>query len=148
MNHATTCKFCHTPLVLSICDDYSTEFDPFKLLPFAACNRCADLRTRKRTLEDAIAHICAQLAQFRGPAPSSVANVNREALTRVTKKYTAMIAEWVGSSTSWWEEDIVNVICDKPTAWPKTLALCWRMYEDKPKARPVAEPIYQQEVMQ
>ena len=141
MNHATTCKYCHKPIVLTVDDDYGTEFDSFKLLPYSACNRCADLRVRRRVLEEAIERIAGKLLQFSGKTPESTLDICRESLTQLTKKYTAMVADWVGSSSPYWDSEIVSVIMDHPKAWNKSLALCWHLYTDKkPAPQPEPEP--------
>lgn len=130
MKHPTTCKFCKAPVVLEIDADYDALGDPHKLIPFAACNRCADMRVKRRWLESAICESATMILQAK--ERNAVADRQWPILETLTKKYTAMIAEWVGSNLPWWEQCIVDLIVDKPQHWHSALKQCWKMYEQKP----------------
>ncbi len=126
MNHATSCKFCKAPLVIQIDDAYAALGDPLKLLPFAACNRCADLRVRKRSLEAMIMHAVFPLM---GSKSAKVIAQARAELVVLTKKYTAMVADWLHATHPWWDEGIVESIIERPDHTSNFLQMCWKMYE-------------------
>lgn len=52
--HPATCKLCGVGMEIGISIDYDFVSDPQKILPLATCNRCADLRERRRKITEAI----------------------------------------------------------------------------------------------
>lgn len=128
MNQPTTCKFCKKPIILTIDDAYAELGDPSKLIPMAACNRCADLRIRRRSIEEAI-----KRSVFPLLTPSKTREANeqkaREELIILTKKYTALIAEWTDAADPWWDIDIIDSIIANPAHWTSFLGQCWKMYQ-------------------
>ena len=128
MKHATNCKFCQIPITLEIEDSYAALGDPMKLIPFAACNRCADLRVRRRIIESEIKRSVAPLII----APIATAEQNstaRERLIPLTKKYATLIADWVGSKTSQWETSIPESIIENPEQWTNILSRLWKIHK-------------------
>lgn len=132
MIHQTHCKFCKSPLNIEIDDEYSKLGDPFKLLPFAACNRCADLRVRRRKVEHAIERVCARLCQ--GKVGNEERDRLRDILTATTKAYASLIADWIRASSPFWHEDCVDLLMDRPAHWPKILGQMWKLYENTKEA--------------
>lgn len=128
MKHPTTCKFCKKPIVLEIDDSYLELGDVFKLIPMACCNRCADLRIKRRNLEEAIEKIALILHSKGSKATLDDRMNSRDALTTLTKKYTALIAEWLNASTPWWDQSIVDSIMEMPNRWNSFIVQCWKMY--------------------
>lgn len=129
MKHPTTCKFCKKEIVLEIDDAYAELGDRHKIIPMAACNRCADLRVRKRNLENAIKDIAMALVQLKSKASPDTLAISRDGFTRLTKKYTSMIADWVHSTSPWWDSTIVESLMEHPDKWPDILQQCWKMYK-------------------
>lgn len=125
MKHALTCQFCKAPITVTISDDYSNQGDPFKLLPFAACNHCADLRVTRRKVEDSIGRVCGHLLAMKRPDREPM----RDALERLTKAYSRMIADWVKATAPAWDAAGVDLMLDRPDAWPNVLQQYWRMYQ-------------------
>jgi hypothetical protein len=121
------CQFCHKPLVLEIDDDYAATGDRFKLIPYAACNRCADLRTRRRILTEAIGHIMAIAIFDRRPA---ILDSFRTILGRLTSRYVEMVSDWTGNPEMEWDEGIVDALIRRPGEWGKTMQ---RLWPTKPK---------------
>ena len=129
MNHATNCKFCKCPITLEIDNEYEPLKDPQGIIPLASCNRCADLRVRKRKIEEVIKRACAAMAANPQMAETQ-RTANRETLISTTKAYTRLIADWIQSRTPFWSEDCVDLLMDKPAHWPSVLGQLWKMYRD------------------
>lgn len=128
MKHANHCKYCKREIALEIADDYAALGDPAKIFPYRACNRCADLRERRRNLEERIKRAVSPLIIRRLPEIEAKA---RQVLEELTKKYTVLVADWVGSSAPRWDVEIVNLVIDKPDHWPAVLQQCWKMHSRK-----------------
>jgi hypothetical protein len=133
MTHETTCKFCHKPIFLTVDDSYPALKDPYKLFTLAACNACADRRERRRNIEEHIRKVC--LNFMASNCDPSEAPKARNTLEILTKKYTALVAEWVGSTTPWWDREIVDTLIEKPKHVASVLSMCWRRYEDNNQQR-------------
>ncbi len=128
MKHSTACKFCNKTLLIEIDDSYSIEHDPLKILCYAACNRCADLRVRRRKLEDSIESVAMTIVQAPARAIESASNKARPMLTKLTQSYARMVAEWVRSGQMAWDEEVVNMIIEKPHKWSTILQQLWKLY--------------------
>ena len=131
MNHATTCKFCKKKMVLQIDDYYAELGDPQHIIPRAACDRCADLHELKRLLTDQIIKICVHLTRMSGQARVKAAATYRDAMERLTKRYSRMIAEWVGSTTPFWDSACVDLILERPDAAGQVLTQLWKGYTQR-----------------
>ena len=125
IKHATECKFCKAKLVIEIDEDYASVGDYLNLMPLAACNRCADLRVRKRTIEEAIYLTVGWLNQN----PRAPKDATRQTLTELTQAYARLIADWLRASGPAWDAEIVELILDKPKHAARVLFQCWKMYE-------------------
>lgn len=136
MNHATNCKFCKMPITVEIDDAYAELGDPYKLLPMACCNRCADLRLTRGVLEGKIKHACLGLFQKKGMASREVVTRTREVLTKLTQGYATMIARWNHKEGMAWDEECVNMMMDKPEYWHKILAELWNLFRDSHRITP------------
>lgn len=130
MNHATHCKFCKTPITVDIDDDYAAIGDPFKILPLSACNRCADLKVLRRTLEEKVQRACLSLCQKRGKMGDDQRRKIRDTLTKLTQAYAVMIARWYRKEGMAWDEECVNLLLEKPQLWHKILPDLWKLFED------------------
>lgn len=126
MNKFTTrCKFCQRPLVIVIDDCYPIERDPQRIIPLAACNRCADLRETQRRLEDSIGRVCMSFWSHKtnrkaGP-DESVRMATEENLTHLTKKYADWFGEFKGLTGYLWDNALVESLMDKPERWGQVL---------------------------
>lgn len=125
------CKFCQRELVLMCDPSYDLAGDVHKLLAMAACNRCADLRIRKRKLETRIELAAQKFKQATMDREPDLCSALRVKLTELTTHYCNLIAEWLGATSAYWDREIVELICDKPDHWPAVLKQCWSLYEDK-----------------
>lgn len=129
MNHATTCKFCKKPLVISVDDNYAQVGDPFKILPMATCNRCEDMREKKRTLEEAIAKVCFQLKAFSDKITADQIAKSKASLEGLTRAYSRMVAKYLNATYPAWDIECVNLLVSQPTHWPKIVGQLWKMYK-------------------
>jgi hypothetical protein len=134
MKHSTTCKFCHLPITIEVDDSYTR--DPYKIIPLACCDFCSDIRVERRGLEYGIAKV-ANLVLV-SPKASKEAETARAALIRLTQKYAQMIARWHRMNGMAWDEEGVNLIMDKPRAWPDVLQVYWNMFRDWKKQQEVS----------
>lgn len=131
MTHKTTCKFCRTPIALSVDDAYSRLGDPHKLFPAACCNPCGDLRTRRRALEGAIAQQALMLIQAGRRVSDALETTCRDSLIALTKKYSTLVSDWQHTPNVW-DPAIVDFIIGHPSRWGDALQRCWRMQEPTP----------------
>lgn len=119
MKHVNgSCKFCAKVLTLEIDDGYDVLADPFKLVGLAACNRCADLRVRRRTLNTTLCKIAAHLQHDR-----SKENVDeaRQGFTMLIKRYLILVSDWTkGTSIGWSRHNTAEAIVD-----PQRFGLAW-----------------------
>lgn len=127
MRHGTQCKFCKKPITLEIDDSYSEISSPVKLLPLAACNRCADLRVERRAIESKVKFIC--LMRHNNPkAAESRKEHHRQALEKLLKGYANLIARWHYLEGMSWDDECLNVIMEKPSHWATIMAELWKMF--------------------
>jgi hypothetical protein len=137
MNHATQCQFCKRHLVLQVDPDYIGLGDYLKLIPLAACDRCADLREKRRSLEEKIRRICIRLTQLTGPPRYKAAEQSKEPLRVLTQAYSRMIADWLNASHPAWDSECVELMVDRPDQYGRILSQLWKLYQDKPKQEEV-----------
>jgi hypothetical protein len=130
MKHATNCKFCQLPITVEVDDEYAALGDPYKLLPFAACNRCADLRVTRGVLEERVKHACLGLFQKKGKVSKEAMDRTRQMLVKLTQGYATMIARWHHKEGMAWDEECVNLLMDRPQFWNKILAELWHLFRD------------------
>jgi hypothetical protein len=120
MNHATTCKFCQKPLVIKIDDGYAEMGDPLKLLQYAACNACADLRVDIRRLEEAIGKAANFVSLLTSKQKIEVPGDKlKQALEKFTRKYAEKIAILFKKETIVWAADFPDMIFENPGQWGK-----------------------------
>lgn len=125
--HQTTCKFCKKPIEIWVDAIYDTIGDPLKLLPLAACDRCADLRERRRKLEEMIKRTCERMTMKKGEELDKFKSAARITLTTLTKSYSRLAADWCRSNMPLWDEECVNAIMDSPKRWNMALEILWKM---------------------
>ena len=128
MNHATTCKYCRKPITVEIDDAYADLGDPHKLIPMAACNRCADIRVERRVLEAKVKFACMMLHFGRKKFSETKVHDTRVVLERLLKQYANMIARWHFLEGMSWDDEALNLIMDKPDAWASVLKELWKMF--------------------
>lgn len=136
MNHGTTCKFCKKPITVEIDDDYSKLHDPLKLLPIAACNRCADLRVERRKLESKVKITAMMLALAGKHRTNELESKCRSVLDALLKQYANMIARWNYMQGMSWDEECIAVIMEHPDQWATVLKTLWQIFYDANKNRP------------
>ena len=136
MKHALHCKFCKKPITVEIDDAYLELGDPYKLLPMALCNHCADLRVRKRQIEARVKSVAMLLIQCGDKVPESVCQVATGRLHTQTQDYAKLIADWHNMSGMAWDEGIPGLILSKPDRWADILAGCWKHFKASAMPRP------------
>lgn len=134
MKLARDCKFCKRHMILEIDDAYAELGDPYKLLQYACCDRCADIREKRRKIEGQIKRACMILAQSTGKLKKEQRDGIREALMELTKRYARMVAEWYNFSGMSWDEEFVNLLMDKPAKFGDILGQYWRHFREVNKA--------------
>lgn len=121
------CKFCRKPITLWIAIDYGG--DPYKLMDKASCNRCADMRTNRRSLEEQMAtqfnNLCL-LKSSKTKKPDILAKA-RDNVETLTRQYASLIAKWNNLEGMAWEPSIVDTIMDNPHDWPDVIRRMWKM---------------------
>lgn len=132
--HGTTCKFCKKPITIYVSTSYDALADPNKLIPLAACNTCADLRTERRSIEHKIKTICTLRSRDKKLAQAKE-GPHRAALEKLLKQYAHLIARWYGMSGMCWDDAAVDDIMYQPEAWHKNLQTLWKMFAENNKAR-------------
>jgi hypothetical protein len=123
--HPTKCKFCHLPITLEIDSGYAELGDPLKLLQFACCNRCADLRTDKRRLTAALVSLANEIALIKRSDDLAL-TVARERLVRVTQAYCGLVADWHNHPFTKWDEQLVTAIMENPKGLGPIIGRLWR----------------------
>lgn len=118
------CQFCKVPIRLSIDDDYRALNDPFGLLKLASCNRCADLRSRRRRLHEAFVETAALLIANR-TSQDHRARAER-IFEELTKKYLRLIAEWTNNDSIVWTSDLIQPFMGAPKSLSRHLGAMWR----------------------
>ncbi len=132
--HACECKMCKRKMVVSIDDDYAALGDPLNLLKLATCNRCADLRMRRSRIEDAIYKVCMMIIQTgtkpnaEGKPAKEAAIVANEILSRLTKQFALLVADWCGRSGMIWQPDFPLMLIENPDKWASILENYWRTF--------------------
>lgn len=131
MKHVNaSCKFCGRPLTLRVDEEYDEVGDAFKLMKLGACNRCADLRVKRRTLTYAILNIAATLQADRRADTVTAA---RAGLERLTKLYLQMVADWTNTPALPWEESMVDAIVKDPTNIGNVIGRFWPEKQNQPQ---------------
>lgn len=130
MKHATHCKFCKIPITVEIDDGYEKHGDPYKLLPMACCNECADVRVLRRSITRKIQFTCRILQMAGTNATDEMISKSRKALTSLTQAYAKMISRWNKTEGMAWDEEIVNQLIEQPDQWGVIITQMWKMYKD------------------
>lgn len=130
MKHALHCKFCKKPITVEIDDAYAELGDPMKLLPMACCNPCADLRVKRRNIEENIKAVAMILVQCKGKVPQAISQMASEQLRVKTQAYCKLIAEWHDMSGMAWDENIPAAIMDHPDMWYSVLERLWKIFKE------------------
>lgn len=129
MNHACNCKFCGKNMVVEIDNDYAELGDPFKLLQYAACNHCADLRERKRTLDQGIRKICISLTRCSMKDLKAATSFAKTQLDALTRKYAVLVSDWYNKSGYLWDEEFPTMMLEKPERVNDILTQYWKTFK-------------------
>jgi hypothetical protein len=134
MKYGTTCKFCLNPITIDIDDDYAALGDPYKLLPMACCNRCADIRVERRQLEDKIKFVC-KMRELDPKLAVQRREKDRATLERLLKKYSNLIARWHFKEGMCWDDAVLETIMETPKQWFDVLGKLWKMFRESVPAQ-------------
>lgn len=137
MRHALNCKFCKKPISVEVDDDYAKLGDPYKILPLGCCNRCADLRERRRVLADKVRRTANAFGVLHKPSKAAVEDA-RMVLSNLCHKYAKLIAEWHGQEGECWDDTVVDAILETPNCWGEVLGRLWTMYRQWAKEQEAA----------
>lgn len=112
---AAKCKICGRELVLELAANYPADKDPMKLLPYATCDRCYDLRDRRIKIQESIKRLCYKL-ELGKLDDTQTGRILRaiEALTKEFSRYcTDLLRRPHRASTA----HLVSAIMEQPTRW-------------------------------
>ena len=126
--HPTHCKFCQRPITLEI-DDYYELKDPLGLIRLAACNRCADLRSRRRSIMEFMVDLACRLKSGEDRSAG-------EALRLGLVRWLNLIHDWTGASIEW-DEAYLDAIRSSPNMVRSVLGRMW----------PITRPILHQPLL-
>lgn len=132
---ATNCRFCHKPITIKIAESYLAFRDPYKLLPMAACNACADIRNWRHSLEEKITRHCNYLERFKGQLDSDQLKKSAEKLEPLLKEYARLISRWHVLDGVVWHDDVVPTVMENPRQFPLVLKGMWDMFEQSLESR-------------
>ena len=130
-----SCTFCHRPLTLNIHDAYDALADPMKLIPLAACNRCADQRVLRQSLVSGISAMCLRLSGARKKDAEAAAEASKPALRQLLQR-------WLGLSNSWndgevvWEDAMLETLLQDPAGYAGVLDGIWKLARRHSPAQP------------
>ena len=128
MNHAANCKFCKREMVVQVDDGYAPLGDPYKLMRLAACNRCADLRTRRHSLEQSIQTVCRTIAYCTAKGRDAAIARAKPMLDALTRKYCVLVADWHNMSGYLWDEAFPAMLIEKPERFGDILHGYWKTF--------------------
>lgn len=128
------CKFCAVPVSLEI-DDAALEFFTLEYWKsLAACNRCADFKSRKRTLVDKLLEKSVVIQRHKlKQSPLSNEDYGRvhQSIESATKKFSELICKFYRKRHVW-HQDFVQQILDMPEKTMTILNLFERSIEKAP----------------
>ncbi len=116
------CKFCGRLIDVKIDESYATDEDPYKLLPLAACNRCADLHVDRRKLLERIGKTVRMIQNDKAGASREQC---RNHLVVLTKRYVRLVADWTAHPELIWSDFIVDAIMQQPDDCSEILNRVW-----------------------
>lgn len=108
--HECRCKFCGVMLKAEISKDYSELGDPLNILPIAACNRCADLRVRKRKIVGKINFDLDRWLHLSRTDRSELEDDFRKSFRAVINDYCKVCSELQGRKEYHYDSEIVETI--------------------------------------
>lgn len=131
------CQFCSRELSLEIDDGYASLGDPFKLQRLAACNRCADLKTKQRKLEYRLEYFTGLL---RVKMTDKEAENLKVSMCKTAKDYLRCICEFLRVDYVDWDEAILDALMiapapPKPSNLGSVVRRMWQMAKGAPKAQ-------------
>jgi hypothetical protein len=120
------CKFCGCPLKLKIDDDYAALGDPLKLLPLAACNRCADFHAEMRRIKEGLRECILRLLSTKTKDLPAAKSETRPRLEKLTQRYVRAASCYSRTTVNAWAPQMVDDILDSPRSLPLVLKAVWR----------------------
>lgn len=123
------CRYCHKPLVLKVDSSFMDLTDgvagltPEGVMKLAACNSCADLRNRRRKLNEALGILAYRFEWGLGEYEK-----NKEQSGTVLKSYLELISDWVKADPALpWDDEILTYFVRSPKEMGSVIDLMWKM---------------------
>lgn len=135
MNKSLNCKMCHRPITVEINDDYASMGDPNKLLALATCNICYDYREKRKRIESGIGKICRMIQCTPPKARAEFITTVVGSLQTLTKLHNTAVAGYF-LCTNYWDEEMVQMMTDKPEHWGNILSMTVKMLRQHPLPPP------------
>jgi hypothetical protein len=123
------CKFCGKDLTLHIAEDYDEVGDSLKIMKLAACNRCADLKTRIRRLEGDLSKECGMLLT---KPHFTIKDRIKSRLAALSRAYLNTISNWLNREPAQWEETILEDMLENPNKLDLTVKAMWTLARQQP----------------
>jgi hypothetical protein len=117
IGHQTKCKFCGKEITVYIDKDYADLSDPYGIIQLAACNQCADYKTREMHIRDRLHRICSVLAQKKNKLSDDQRSGFRQGLTNATRAYVGLISEWKNREVVW-DDNCIDAMMQVSSEWP------------------------------
>ena len=143
-NHSVKCKFCGLPFTVNVDEDSCGWFKLPWWLSLAACNRCADYRTRMLDYCDSIKRTCDDWTQACNTGPKTEAKARQdtdEILCAVTKRLYRFIDKHCRATTQW-DHAIVETLMDKPQH-ARSVILGYAQHVERESRKAHAQPATQ-----
>lgn len=124
----TKCKFCGKSLSIEI-DPVSLEVPICeKLIPLIACERCAGLRERRRTIINRIRAVCWEMQR---QPDAKLREALKEAavvpLRGLLMQWRGLAEDWNGGETGEWDESLLQDLLGEPDKSGKVLDRIWSL---------------------
>jgi hypothetical protein len=112
-------------LRLEIDDDYDDVNDPNRLIPLAACNRCAELRVRRGKILYGVREGVLQIIRADRGDRAEVTEKLRPALRGLLQSYLRLARDWKRGELPEWDEAILDMLLFKPVDYGDVLRRAW-----------------------
>ena len=107
-------------MTLAMADDYLG--DPKKLLNFAICWQCADIKSKLGRAEKTILKLCNRVAHSPAAKRAATMEAAREAMQDATRVFARAYMRLHGSSVEVWDEALGDYLLKRPGRCQKVLA--------------------------
>lgn len=119
------CKFCHCDLHLQVEESYHKLKDPMGLIRLASCNRCAELRSRRRGLHEQFVKCCASVLADKVIGKEAMEEAQK-VFGSLLKRYLQLIEEWTGQQVEF-DEGMADPFIIAPKNLGKHLSRLWNL---------------------